>query len=182
MFAVRFQPSFKYETTNSGMKVHQGITDVTKAVNAGDGAVGHVHPKTRLHMKPAGPELPAQLYRRDKGVDHARRLDIHWTAGSEHAHRYRPGRVVSCTEKGPARSPDEGGGCNCSRHSGRGAVRVEDIIARPGKVRLDPPRVIPGFCAQPAAPASYACAGVQAAAATLTVATSVLLSLICFLV
>jgi hypothetical protein len=40
---------------------------------------------------------------------------------------------------------------------------------------------MPGFCAQPACPASYACTGVQTIAETPAVATSVLLNLICFL-
>src|SRR6266566_5319275 len=108
------------------------IAEIAKPIDAGDGAVRYVHPKARLYIKSAVAELPAQLHRRDESVDHARRLDIHRIAGGEHAHRYRPGRIVGCTEKIPAGYPDEGGGSDGGRHAGCGAMRVEGVVAGPG--------------------------------------------------
>jgi hypothetical protein len=51
-------------------------------------------------MIPPVREVPAQLYRRDEGVDHARRFGIHRTAGGEHAHRNGERRIKSSGNRG----------------------------------------------------------------------------------
>src|SRR6266702_3490561 len=57
MFAVRFQPSFKYETTNSGMKVHHALPTLPRPLTPVTVPSGTYIPSPVFTLNPLSPSF-----------------------------------------------------------------------------------------------------------------------------